>query len=181
MFVSIGLSIFSIQSVRFRFLPEGGSKLPNRSCRATYETTYTRKGDRVSVHALRNGACLAIEVGGRAVPSRLSVCSSSSSSFLYLSPFYTCPHLTSVARRVARRTKHGPECKIRKTAAANKRTLLKQKRRQLTDVFITAKSKTGVASFLHTMTRNRPFFRSTAVLEYTYKHRELFRLVIKLA
>lgn len=89
---------------------------------------------------MRNGACLAIEVGGRAVPSRLSVCSSSS-SFLYLSPFYTCPHLTSVARRVARRTKHGPECKIRKTAAANKRTLLKQKRRQLTDVFITAKSE----------------------------------------
>lgn len=170
--MSVGLSIFSIQSARFRFLPEGGSKLPNRSCRATYKTTYTRKGDRVSVHALRNGACLAIEVGGRAVPSRLSVCSSSSSSFLYLSPFYTCPHLTSVARRVARRTKHGPECKIRKTAAANKRTLLKQKRRQLTDVFITAKSKRASREFLaynDTQSALLPFNGSSGVYLQTQR------------
>lgn len=129
---------------RYRVLVFTFCRRADRSSRIDRVARHTKRRTHVKAivcPCMRNGACLAIEVGGRAVPSRLSVCSSSSSSFLYLSPFYTCPHLTSVARRVARRTKHGPECKIRKTAAANKRTLLKQKRRQLTDVFITAKSK----------------------------------------
>lgn len=54
---------------------------------------------------MRNGACLAIEVGGRVVvPSGVLDfrCAAAAAVAAAAAAFYTCPRLTSVARRVAR-------------------------------------------------------------------------------
>ena len=70
----------------------------------------------------RNGACPAVEVGGRVLPS--GVFSTFGASRLFLPVLVSRPFVRPSS---SRRTKHGPECKVEKTVA-DKMVLFEQKR-----------------------------------------------------
>lgn len=106
---------------------------------------------------MRNGACPAVEVGGRVAPSGVL-------GFRCTTAFSACPRLTSVCPFVrpfvrpspSRRTKRGPECKVEKTVA-DKVVLFEQKRPGARDVFTRTESGRKTAG---------P--RSRALLRYRY-------------
>lgn len=114
--MNIGLSISSVQNARSISLFAAGRIKVSESIAShvrndvyTYKHTHTYTTtckEAIVCMCMRNGACLAIEVGGRVVvPSGVldfRCAAAAAAAAATGAAFYTCPRLTSVARRVAR-------------------------------------------------------------------------------